>query len=445
MKNLWRFGFVVLLIVCVPLANAQSKKGAATPPASGASQPAATPPSPSSGAFESQMLAYSGLDHIAADIAHHICGVSDISSVPTVIIFDQTSFATLQSYEALIANARIVVRAYNTLVSNPTQLVADLRGLYVSRSHSGNAASDEAWKGKIMGLDATGPAIGDPISDATALLSAIAISSNSESAGSITIPDSAMALAITKALEADTICQTAKVANKNIIYPPLFGFGSASDVSSADIQADIQQVDDVRRIAHEDVSKRNTDYIAAHPAAPAVPAVPATSSTLAVPAKPATPGPGDTVLTAALTDVDGLYDNFMNSLLQVNPTTGLVGTISVIQGRQLATLIAGKKNPDGSVVPPAYVLLASIVAAGGTTHQHKTFWTALTTGDKFSYSGGLIVNVALWKASGSSPAYANVIRYRTPLMKLKKPSNLVGIDAGDNIEVTTVTTPVKKQ
>ncbi|MGD0445783.1 MAG: hypothetical protein ABSA39_17760 [Edaphobacter sp.] len=48
-------------------------------------------------------------------------------------------------------------------------------------------------------LSVTGPALGDPISDATSLLSALAISSNTESAGSITIPDSAMAVALTRA------------------------------------------------------------------------------------------------------------------------------------------------------------------------------------------------------------------------------------------------------
>jgi len=434
MKKMWSWSLAVLLLIFYgSSANAQGKKGGAAPAASSASQPAAAAPS-SSAAFESQMLAFGGIDLIAADIARHVCAANDLGSTPTIIIYDQTSFATLQSYEAFIANARIVVGSYSTLVSDPAKLVAGLTGLYQARATSATGRTAELWNNKLSALSAIGPTFGDPISDATALLSAIAISSNIESPGSITIPDSTMALAVTRALKLNESCQNKGIQNKNIAYPPLFGFGSASDVSSADIQADIQQVDDVRRLAHDDVSKRNTDYIAAHPAAPATPAVPATPTTPAVPAKTATPGPGDTVLTAALTDVDGLYDSFMNSLLQANSTTGLVGTASVIQGRQLATLIAGKKNADGSfAVAPAYVLLASIVAAGGTTHDHKTFWTALTTGDKFTYSGGAVVNVALWKIPMTSPTYADVLRYRSPLMELKAPSNLTAVDAGDNL------------
>jgi hypothetical protein len=65
----------------------------------------------------------------------------------------------------------------------------------------------------------------------------------------------------------------------------------------------------------------------------------------AVPAKPATPGTGDTVLVSALTDADGLFDSFMNSLLQVHSTSGMVGSAAVIQGRQVATL---ESRPDVS-------------------------------------------------------------------------------------------------
>jgi hypothetical protein len=62
----------------------------------------------------------------------------------------------------------------------------------------------------------------------------------------------------------------------------------------------------------------------------------------------------------------------MYSPLQVNSTSGIVGGAAVIQGRQLATLVAGETDPLTKVVqPPAYVLLATIIAAGGTTHQHK--------------------------------------------------------------------------
>jgi hypothetical protein len=241
-----------------------------------------------------------------------------------------------------------------------------------------------------------------------------------------------MAVALTRALKAQTNC-----SGKTIVYPPLFGYGSISDTAKVDIETDIEQVIDMRRAAHEDVDAQNIEFMRTHPSAPATPTVPATPTTPAIPAKPATPGVGDSVLTAALTDADGLFDNFMNSLLEVNSTSGIVGSAAVIQGRQLATLIAGKTDPVTKVVqPPAYVLLATIVAAGGTTHQHKTFWTALTTGDKFTYSGGMVVGFALWKAGLTSPIMTDMIRYRSPLMKIKAPApaDLTGIDAGDTLK-----------
>jgi hypothetical protein len=431
MRIFWSCGLGLAgILLCGSTARAQGKKGASGA-ASSASQtnPTSTPAS-SSAAFESQMLAFGGLDIIAANIAKNACAAGGMSDTPTVIIFDQTSFATLQSYEAFVANAKTIVGAYSTLVTDQSAIAA-LKATYARRAQQSKDKNEAAaWKSKEHLFGAAGPTLGDPISDATALLSAIAISSNTESAGSITIPDSAMAVALTRALNATDGCR-----GRSVIYPPLFGLGSSSDVSSADIQADIQEVDDVRRIAHDDVSKRNTEYIAAHPAAPATAAVPATPGSPAIPAKPATPGPGDTVLTGALTDVNGLYDSFMNSLLQVNSSTGVVGAASVVQGRQLATLIAGKAATDDSPeVKPAFLLLASIVTAGGTTHDHKTFWTALTTGDKFTYSGGAVVNVALWKAAGTVPAYVDIIRYRSPLMKIENPSSVAGVASGDNLK-----------
>jgi hypothetical protein len=67
-------------------------------------------------------------------------------------------------------------------------------------------------------------------------------------------------------------------------------------------------------------------------------------------------------------------------------------------------------------VPPAYVLLATVFSAGGSTHDHKTFWTNLSSGDQITYSGGAIVGVVLWQAS-KPPLYANVLRVRFPFQK----------------------------
>jgi hypothetical protein len=190
---------------------------------------------------------------------------------------------------------------------------------------------------------------------------------------------------------------------KKIVYPPLLGAESETDTAAVDLQTDIQVVDDVRRKVHEEVKKQNDEYKRKYFSIPASPEVPAPGSTPEVPAKPVTPGTGDTVLTAALTDIDGLYDNFMNSLLHVNSTTGVTGSATVIQGKQLSRLISVVKGDGGNyTTEPAFVLLATIVAAGGTTQDHKTFWTELSTGDTFTYNGGAAVEVALWRVTESA-------------------------------------------
>ena len=389
-----------LLTVVVVSASSQAKKGGAQPAPAGAITPSATAAPSSSGPFESQMLAFGGLDLIAANIARTVCG--KVADGSTIVIYDQTAFSSIQAYEAFVANAKVLYASYKTLIPPPVQ-----------------PTEEENTYG--LGLSSTV----DPFADATALLSAIAVGSNSETPGSITIPDSAMAIALTNQLENADSC---KKKNLAIIYPPLFGKASSSDYSSADIQSEIKKLDYVRKRAQASVDKLNEDFIEKH--------------------KPMTTG--DTVLTSALTDVNGLYDAFMNSLLQISSSTGTIGSASVIQGYQLAMLLRGPKEnnkdkegtnvkgddgKDIAVYPhPAYVVLASITNAGGTMHDHKNLWTALWSGDKITYSGGLVVDVALWTSSDAKPLYVNVLRYRAPFKNIADPANTDHVGDGDNLE-----------
>jgi hypothetical protein len=380
-------GFVATLC-CVGMSNAQGKKSATAP------TPAATPATqsaPSSSAsFESQMRAFGGLDLVAANIAVRVCGQLNPNS--TVIIYDQTAFASLQAYEAFIANVRILYGSYKDLIppiANPTE--------------------DE----KTYGLG-TSNAI-DPFADATSLLSAIAIATNTETPGSITIPDSSMALALTKRLRSACAAKAATVA-----YPPLFGIGSSTDSSSADLQSEIKKLDYVRNRAQNEVRTATATFITQHQNAPA----------------------GDPVLNAVLGDLDGLYDSFMNGLLQINGSTGTAGSAAVIQGFQLANFMRGPKVTtvgsngvaNDTYPKPAYLLLASITNAGGTTHDHKNIWTALWSGDKITYSGGLVVNFALWNTASNQPILTNVLRYRAPFDKISEPSSVENVSAGDNLQ-----------
>jgi hypothetical protein len=414
------FVFVVLLICSAQELGAQGKKGAAAAAAPSSSPAAASTPASSSSAFiESQMLAYGALDKIAATVAIKVCttipmpaplvpavpasaGVPAKSAIPaippsTIVIYDQASFASLQAYEGFIANAEAVVSLYETLIpddNGPSNF--DKKTLNANLDAAAKMAHPNKLQAHALGLSSTI----DPFSDATSLLSAIAVASNSESAGSIVIPDSAMAVDVTRQLTVGTASCRNKIAK--IIYPPLFGNSSSTDYQVADIQADLQRVQDVR------------DFV-----------------TRAVDARIG--AATDATLTAALTDANGMYDSFLNSLLQVNSATGAVGSASIIQGYQLATALAGPIDPNGQYSHPAFILLASVLSAGGTERDHKSFWTALGSGDKITFSGGVIVNVALWHSDDATPLYSNLLRFRASFSNIADPAMDTNITRGDNL------------
>lgn len=409
MTTLWRYFIVLLLLTAsVDFAFAQGKKGGGAAASVGAT-PAAAPAPSSSAAIEAQMLAFGALDKIAAGIASQVCPFLPIPAeskgptdpgVPasTVVIYDQASFVSLQAYEAFIANATAVVSLYETLLSDPDKrkLGTKLKDLAKKEHPDRLAPNDIGLSGTI-----------DPFSDATALLSAIAIASNTETPGAIVIPDSAMAVAINRQLAA----APCDIKHAKVIYPPLFGNSSTTDFASADIQSDLQTLQDVRDFVVHAVNEENVLWMKDHATSPN----------------------GNPILTSALTDINGLYDSFMNSLLQVNSTTGIVGSASVIQEYQLANVLAGPAEKNGSYKHPAFILLASILSAGGTERVHKNIWTALWSGDKITYSGGVIVNVALWHSDAKAPLYADLLRYRAPFSNVDNPTNMTGVTIGDNL------------
>jgi len=410
MKTLYNWLLIAVLVGAPTTpAFAQGKKvpPSAAPPASSAA-PAATSSASSSAPIESQMIAYGGLQHIAAQIASTVCPMID-GTGSTIVIYDQASFGSLQPYQAFIENAKAIVSAYETLLPDENGPQNYDKKTLRAQLEKKPLTENRGLKPRTMGLSGTI----DPFADASALLTAIAVSSNTETPGSIVIPDSAMAVAVTRELRGRTDCST---KNLKVIYPPLFGRSSSTDFASADIQTDLQRVHDVRDFVIKGVSEQNRAWMEAHPNLPTI-------------------QNGNPVLTAALTDVNTMYDSFMNSLLQVNSTTGTAGSAAVIQGFQLANVLAGPAEANGSFTHPAYILLASILSAGGTIRDHKTLWTALSSGDKITFSGGVIVNVALWHSNDTAPLYSNLLRYRAPFSDVKDPSNTANVTDGDNLGV----------
>lgn len=104
---------------------------------------------------------------------------------------------------------------------------------------------------------------------------------------------------------------------------------------------------------------------------------------------------------------------------------GSQGYTSLIQGAELNDLLNQYDT---------YILYADVVAAGGTQRDRKNILT-LVTGDWISYSGGLIVNVALIDGKDTSLVFADTLRYRSGNEHISKPRESVEIEntnAGEN-------------
>lgn len=423
----------VALIICSTASlSAQGKKGGGGGSGAASSQPAAasssSQASSTTATIEAQMLTYGGLDLMSPSIANNVC--ANVNDLATIVIFDQTTFANLQAYAAFYTSSKLLVSQYEAIDSDPKDFRSKLQALAEQHNQAAQTAAQqsktplaqkragymsEMLKAKTFDLGLSSTV--DPFGDAAQMASAIA-ASNTESGGTIVMPDSAVAVVLSRDLRHTESCAAKKIT---VIYPPLFGKGSVSDTSSIDIGSVMQVVEDARNVTEQYVIAQNEAYIKNH--------APGTGQS-----NPAVSG-GNPTLATMLSDANGLYDTLANSLTQINSATGVLGMASVVQGYELATLLAGQKNSDNSgwQTPPAYILLASVLGAGGTEHTHKNVWTILWKGDDITYSGGLVVNTALWRVDSNGPIVSKIYRYRMPYSHVQSPSNTTGVTNGDNL------------
>ncbi len=263
------------VIVFTTFSNLQAQKKAAGSAAGSSNAPSSsatssTPAASSSAAIESQMLAFGGLDDIANAVAFETCTnifPNGSSGDRTVVIFDQASFANIQAYQGFLANAAALKSLYYSLLqTDEYQDVSQCRSRTVStrsslfpdseeakaqkqkkdRAQAEVAEADAKRAAKCAEVEKQFPgqpclepkAIGlsstiDPFSDATSLLQAIAVSSNSESPGSIVIPDSAMAVAFTNQMRQQCGAPWEKTNNhlpaiiREVVSIGYFNFGHA--------------------------------------------------------------------------------------------------------------------------------------------------------------------------------------------------------------------------
>jgi len=169
----------------------QSGKGAG----SGSGQGSSSTP------FESQMMAYGAADQIALAIAKGVCKRITGKKV-TIIVYDPTSFSSIQSYGAFEANLGILLAAY-------TKLKSDISG-------------KEAGAGPL---------------DIASLILQYAGASTVENANNFALSDDAIKMSIVHYLTETSKTAGCDPSNIGVIYPPVAmqlagSKGALADISS---------------------------------------------------------------------------------------------------------------------------------------------------------------------------------------------------------------------
>jgi hypothetical protein len=384
------FGALVLLgqIFASPLL-AQKGGGASPAQQQGGAQGAQAGGTPY---FEAVMEAYGAVNELSEAVAGQVCdNFKDKKDGVTVIIFDPTSFQNVVAWQAFSSTATALKSSYETLLTE-----REVKALFPPDQSGG-----------------TNELASIPITSATDLAGLITAlsSSTTNTASTFAISDSTMAVSLAHQFKRSKDC---KVALK---YYPLFG--SYVNLTTTDplVQKELAGLNKIRQYL-----QHTRTYTAPN-----------------------------SVAYALLADLNTQYDALIKSISsggaqgsqapaapasgppsagpQSGPPSGNQGSgsglLSLEQGAALNALLAEDAT---------YVLYADVVAAGGTQRDRKNLIT-LITGDWITYSGGVIVNVALVHSKDTELILSDTLRYRTQLAHFSAPKERKQIEntnAGEN-------------
>jgi hypothetical protein len=353
--------------------------------------------------FETQMLAYGGVNQLSEAVAQQVCKM-DLSTTnppdttpvkPTIVIFDQTSFQNLQAWESFSVTSTMLKSAYMTLLT-PDQQDAAL------------PPKEQNFAGFFLGG-----------ADLGALITAVA-SSSTNTASTFTIQDSTMAVSLAHQFLSILDCKQV-----NLVYFPLFGSYVNLNDAKQHLLDEIGDLNQVRTYIQLNFpfsgnndpnfllfSDLNSEYdLLMKSIASGSSQSPGGQQNGGQP-----PPPGGGMQTSAALGV---------SPNSGSPNSGAQGVTSLIQGAALNDLL----NQNST-----YVLYADVVAAGGTQRDIKNVLT-LITGDWIQYSGGLIVNVALVHSKDTNLEFADTLRYRTGTARISNPRespHVENVNSGEN-------------
>lgn len=293
-------------------------------------------------------------------------------------------------------------------VGNAKLLVVDAPALQSLQAFDSFYANAEALKSGFNTMAGAAGAGGiDTFADITNAVVAAATASNAESAYSSTIQDPSIAIALIHQLQ-----QQKPDPCKAPYYAGIYAVDEAQPPSAGTVNT---------------VPKELSSLAAAR--ATALRTILNKGQGGACPAG-TTPNNQDPCVIA-FGNLDGSYNTFLGTLSAPNPTTGQPLLSSVLQGYNLRSLL--KSASEDSPIIAIYV---SLVSAGGTQQVRKNLLTAVFTGDLIRYSGGVSLNVVVFKAARtkSEILFADLMRYRTGLTTVAKPKDEPAVvKAGDNL------------
>ena len=389
---------VLTLIFTSSPANAQKSKASASTAAPASAAPAAT--STSNAPLEIEMLSYGALDKIIEKIATYACNTAYPGGPYNgVVVLDAPALQALQAYDGFSVNAKALAV---------------------------NFAAMQGTSGGGSGID--------DFADITSAVSAAATASTSETSFSFTIQDPTAALVMLHHLQSQTssVCKTAA-------YAGVYGADEATPQTLHGVTI-TSTSDQLKGLAMLRINALKAIMTAGQSTAPATRnaagCAPVPSQAL-VAGTTFYPFPAQDPCLTAFSNLDTSYNTFLQSLSGANAATNQPVLSSVMQGYHLRAALA-----SGTTAKPLLGIYVNIAAAGGTQQDRKNLITAVITGDWIRYSGGVSVNVIVFKIANGATAqtdqslilYSDLLRYRTPLGHVKSPARYDNApEAGDNL------------
>lgn len=384
----------VFALLCLT-AQAQKGKGAAAPAAAAPATPAAGA-SASSAPVEVEWLSYSSLDKIAKKIADYTCGTTDGTfhtkvNGAKVVVLDSPALQALAAYDTFYAQAEAIRTSFIDMAP---------------KSGSGGGGIDD-------------------FADITGAVTAAAVATTSETSSSFTIQDPTAAIMLLNQLKQAnaTECQNAQ-------YAGVYEVSEIGKVDAPTVPGELTSLASTRANALMAILGK-TDI----------------GDPKVCNAVGATPTSTDPCVNAFNT-LDSTYNSFLTALSTANSTTGQPAESAAKQGYKLRALFEGAKGTPavagvggGPATPakpgtPVIGIYVNVAAAGGTQQDRKNLLTAIFTGDWIRYSGGVSLNVIIFREDGinSQILLSTLAKFRTPLTHIESPSDTQHLNQGDNLD-----------